>query len=310
MLINWFTVLAEAINFLILVWLLKRFLYQPILHAIDERATGIAAQLVEAEATKADAQRERDDYRHKNETFDHDRTALLKKATDEAQVERQRLLDVARQDADVLRAKRRDALRIEQQNLSQEIIRRTQKEVFAISRKALTELAGTSLEERMSELFTRRLRELNKEATEGFAKALKTASDPTLVRSAFELPSVQRAAIQHALNETFSAEVPVRYETSPDVIAGIEFTANGCKVAWSIADFLTTLETSAGELLHEAGMADPKPDAKSAPPASLEAQPVPKIAAQPRPAAAAQAGPKRDPQPVLESVSLAPMAIH
>ena len=41
--IDWFTVVAQAINFLILVWLLKRFLYKPILHAIDEREKGIAA---------------------------------------------------------------------------------------------------------------------------------------------------------------------------------------------------------------------------------------------------------------------------
>ena len=53
--IDWFTVVAQAINFLILVWLLKRFLYKPILHAIDEREKGIAAQLAQAEAKKAEA---------------------------------------------------------------------------------------------------------------------------------------------------------------------------------------------------------------------------------------------------------------
>ena len=57
MLINWFTVCAQAINFLILVWLLKRFLYKPILHAIDEREKGIATQLADAEAKKAEAQK-------------------------------------------------------------------------------------------------------------------------------------------------------------------------------------------------------------------------------------------------------------
>ena len=57
MLINWFTVLAQAINFLILVWLLKRFLYKPILHAIDEREKGIATQLAQAEAKEAEAQK-------------------------------------------------------------------------------------------------------------------------------------------------------------------------------------------------------------------------------------------------------------
>jgi F-type H+-transporting ATPase subunit b len=37
MLIDWFTVGAQVLNFLILVWLLKRFLYGPILDAIDAR---------------------------------------------------------------------------------------------------------------------------------------------------------------------------------------------------------------------------------------------------------------------------------
>ena len=74
--------------------------------------------------------------------------------------------------------------------------------MFAIARKTLTDLAGTSLEERMSEVFARRVRELDDEAKEDLAKALRTSSDPALVRSAFELPAEQRAAIQHALNET------------------------------------------------------------------------------------------------------------
>ena len=150
----------------------------------------------------------------------------------------------------------------EQQSLNDEITRRTREEVFAIARKTLTDLAGTSLEERMSEVFTRRLRELDGEAKEGLAKALKTSSDPVLVRSAFELPSEQRAAIQHALNETFSAEIHVRFETAPDVISGIELTANGRKVAWSIADYLASLEKSVGELLKEQSKPEAKPEAE------------------------------------------------
>ncbi len=77
--IDWFTVVAQAINFLILVWLLKRFLYKPILHAIDEREKGIAAQLAEAEAKKAEAQKERDDFQHKNEAFDQAACRALEK---------------------------------------------------------------------------------------------------------------------------------------------------------------------------------------------------------------------------------------
>jgi F-type H+-transporting ATPase subunit b len=96
MLIDWFTVGAQALNFLILVWLMKRFLYKPILHAIDAREKRIAAELADADAKKAEAQKERDEFQHKNEEFDQQRAALLSKATDEAKAERQRLLDEAR----------------------------------------------------------------------------------------------------------------------------------------------------------------------------------------------------------------------
>ena len=55
MLIDWFTIGAQALNFLILVWLMKRFLYKPILHAIDAREQRIARELAEADKKKADA---------------------------------------------------------------------------------------------------------------------------------------------------------------------------------------------------------------------------------------------------------------
>jgi len=53
MLIDWFTVGAQALNFIILVWLLKRFLYKPILGAVDAREKRIAAELADAAARKA-----------------------------------------------------------------------------------------------------------------------------------------------------------------------------------------------------------------------------------------------------------------
>ena len=249
MLIDWFTVGAQLLNFLVLAWLLKRFLYRPILDALDAREQRIAAELADADAKRAEADKERDEFQHKNEAFEQQRAALLSKATDEAKVERARLLDEARQAADALSTKRQETLRNEAHNLNQAISRRTQQEVFAIARKALSDLATTSLEERMGEVFMRRLRALDDQAKEGFAKSLKTATEPALVRSAFDLPAEQRAAIQNALNETFSAEIRVKFETAPDLVSGIELTTNGQKMAWSITEYLASLEKGVDELL-------------------------------------------------------------
>lgn len=274
MLIDWFTVGAEAINFLILMWLLKRFLYQPILAAIDSREQKIAAELADAAAKKTEAQKEREEFQHKNEEFDRQRAALMSNASDEVKAERQRLLDDARQAADALRARRQDALRQEYQSLSGEIMRRTRKEVFAIARKALSDLAAASLEERISDVFTRRVREMNNEAKEAFANALKGSSAPLQVCSAFELTSRQRDAIQQAINDILSADVPLRYEIAPDVICGIELTANGRKISWSITDYLASLETSIADLLKTQSTAPVKPDARAEVPPPPETKPA------------------------------------
>ena len=288
MLIDWFTVGAQALNFLILVWLMKRFLYKPVLHAIDEREKRIAAELADAAAKKADAQKAREEFQQKNETFDQQRAALLSKATDEANAERQRLLDDARKAADALSVKRLDALRSDAQHLNQAIARRTQQEVFAIARKALMDLASTSLEERATDVFTRRVRAVDDKAKAGLAEALKTASYAALVRSAFHLPTEQRAAIQKALNETFSADIHLRFETAPDLVSGIEFTTNGQKVAWSIADYLASLETGVDELVKQ----KIKPEAK-AEPQPATAQPAAAVKAEPAPTAQAAPAPEQ-----------------
>jgi F-type H+-transporting ATPase subunit b len=297
MLIDWFTVGAQALNFLILVWVLKHFLYKPILNAIDAREKKIAAELADAAAKKAEAQKDRDEFQHKNEEFDGQRAALLSKATDEAKAEGHRLLDEARKAADALGAKRQESLKNDAHNLNQAIARRTQQEVFAIARKALTDLATTSLEERMGEVFTRRLREMDGKAKETLGAALKTAPEPAVVRSAFDLPANQRAAIQNAVNETFSADIHLRFETTPDLVAGIELTANGQKVAWSIADYLGSLGKGVGELLKE----QDKPEPKAAPKPETKAEPKPAAKAEPSTEAKAAPKPEAKPEPKPEA---------
>ena len=248
MLFDWFTFGAQTLNFLVLVWLMKRFLYKPILNAIDAREKRIALALADAALKQTAAQKERDAFQKKNEEFDRQRSELLGQAKDEAKAERQRLLDQARQVSDALRAKKQDALTRELQTLHQDIARRSREEVFAIAQKVLTDLAGLSLEERMGAVFTQRLRALDDEAKTGLAAALKTSSNTVRVRSAFELPSTQREDMQQALNESLSSDIKIQFDTTPELISGIELTANGWKVAWNIADYLASLEQRIGDV--------------------------------------------------------------
>lgn len=245
---DWFTVGAQLLNFLVLIWLLKRFLYQPILNALDARERKISAELASAEQKMQEAQTEREEFQRKNQEFVQQRADLFKAATEEVKVERQRLLHEARQEADSLRAKRQEALHSEQQSLCTAISRRTQQEVFAIARKTLADLADADLEKQMVAVFIQTLQQSDSE-TRQLLMAIKNTTEPLQIRSTFELSASQRTEIEQAVQTILAITVPLQFETAPDLIGGIELRSDGQKISWSIADYLLTLEKNLNALL-------------------------------------------------------------
>jgi F-type H+-transporting ATPase subunit b len=258
-LIDWFTVGAQTLNFIILVWLLKRFLYKPILGAINARERRIAQELADADAKQAEARSEQEDFRRKNEELDAQRDALLKRAKEEAEVERQRLADETRRECDALRKKQAAALKTDARHLNDAIRARAQVEILAISKMVLTDLCTASLEEQTVDVFIGRLRDLELGAKNVLGEELKSGEAPALVRTAFELSMQQKQAVHKALSETFTADVAVRFETAPDLICGIELTTKGQKLAWSVADYLGSLEKGVTELVRTRADAAEKP---------------------------------------------------
>lgn len=246
MLIDWFTVGAQVLNFIILVWLMKRFLYQPVLNAIAAREQKIAAALADAANTKAEAHKQQSEFEQKNLAFEQQRTNLLQQAMDSATAEGERLRTEAALAADKASAARAKALSTDTQHLHAEIVRQTQQQVFDIARRVLSDLANTSLEQRASDVFIQHLQNADGETLASLSKALTDTSEstPALLRSAFNLPAAQQAAIQTALEDKIGHSIVLRFETFPDLIAGIEISAQGQKLAWSIADYLSALSSN------------------------------------------------------------------
>jgi len=257
--INWFTVIAQLLNFVVLVWLLKRFLYKPILNAIDEREKKIAAQLKDAEAKDTMAKKEQAEFSKKNELFDKEKRALMDTVIAETNNERQILLEAARTEATLLRTKLSIALQEMQVNMRNDIAQNTQQEVFAIARKTLADLASASFEEQATNVFIKHLTELKKEDKKQFLEAFiptKTGTNQIQVRSAFALPENQRKTISNTVNEILSTEAHFEFSVSPELIGGIELTANGYKLAWSISEYMGSLQKNIFETLNDKTMKD------------------------------------------------------
>jgi len=251
MLIDWFTVLAQVINFFILVWLMKHFLYKPILHAIDEREKKIAAEIADANTKKANAQKESDEFKQKNTLFDQQRSTLLSKASEEVKAERERLLNEAKKEAATFSLKQQETLRNDELHLRQAIKLKTRQQVFSIARKTLNDLAGIALEEKVVEIFVDRLQELNGKEKDVILSSLRTTTDPLIVRTTFSLLQAQKTVIENEIKKILVTNNKIVFETSSDLVSGIELAINGQKISWNIEDYLMSLENGVTELLKE-----------------------------------------------------------
>jgi F-type H+-transporting ATPase subunit b len=249
MLIDWFTVGAQALNFIVLVWLLKRFLYKPVLSAIDAREQRIAHTLADADRQTSEVQRSRDQLQAERRAFDDQRGALLAAAGLDAKAQGERLLSSARQAAESLTSKQNAALLAEATELSDRLARLAAAESLEIARSALKGLADVDLEERISGVFAHRLRGMDPKTRAAFGTSLKRGEGAPVVASSFDLSDREKATIQTAVNETFSADIPLHFDTSSRGIAGIEFACGGQRLSWTIADYLNTLEDKVAALL-------------------------------------------------------------
>jgi F-type H+-transporting ATPase subunit b len=248
-LIDWFTVGAQIVNFIVLVWLLKRFMYQPILNAINARERRISDELQDASQQRAAAQSAREDLASKNNAFDAERATLLASAVTDSGRERERLMVEARNDLDALRTKQYCLLQNEQVAQSAQVTRLVAGEVFAIARSALKDLAGTDLEDRMAQILARRLREMTPEDKVSWNAVLKGSGTGATVRSRFDLTTSSRAIIQAAVSDGSSIDIPLRFEAGSEGICGIELIACGQKLSWTLGDYLNTLELKVDGLL-------------------------------------------------------------
>jgi F-type H+-transporting ATPase subunit b len=245
MLIDWFTVGAQAVNFL-----MKRFLYQPVLAAIDAREQKIATELQRAADARTQAEKEREALQVQTQALHRQRDELLRAAAADADVQRQQLLEDARKESAQLRSKSMTALAAERAELKLQIVSRTRQETFALTRKTLAELADTNLEDRMLEVFMRRVGAMNDvQKALVVPQSISTGSGVAVLRSAFELTSSQRVNVATAFARWPCEGVTLQFESAPDLISGLELIINGRKLAWNIIAYLATVEQKAEELL-------------------------------------------------------------
>jgi F-type H+-transporting ATPase subunit b len=245
MLINWFTVVAQIVNFLILVWLLKRFLYGRILSAIRERENKIAGRLAEAETTQKAAADQLACYQAKLNEFEQHHESMLAEATQSADKQRTEMIEKAREHVQSLETKWREDLEREQNTFLADLRHRAAEEVLTVVRRAVADLACMDVEQCTVKVFLEKIRALDG----GIWKSLGTGN--LSVRTAVDLPADTRTEIQQVLEERLQAPVRLQFEQAPALGLGVELRANGRRIGWNFENYLEGMEEDLRKALEQ-----------------------------------------------------------
>ncbi len=263
MLIDWFTIVAQLINFAILVVALKYLLYDRIVEKMEERRSAIAGREERARSLTEEATEETQRLEEQRRELDRSRDDILDEARREADELHRQLLAEARQDVEGQELEWRQSVRSRRERLLAELQRITGEKAIAISRRVLRDLADAGMEQEVVRRFLDRVSDVPDGERKEMVEALRADGSPLLVRTAFEISDEGWEPIRKGLRELIGdPDREIEWEQDPELIGGIVIAAGARTVGWTMDTYLDGLERAFDELIHEHVGAD----AEHAPP--------------------------------------------
>ncbi len=259
MLIDWFTVAAQIVNFVILVVLLRIFLYKRIMNAIDARRERISSMLEEAENKRKQAQSETEKFRQKNRELEEKRSELLEKAEQDAEKRRKELTKQARSNVESLERHWRNTLDEQREQFIRQLCESAARQVCNIARRVLDDMADTELEAQVAEAFLRRVERLDEDQRKRLEDAAAAASAPVTITSAFELSEDKRRRLEQSARQLAGEDHRVEFEHDPALVCGIRLYIGGQALEWNIASYLDDLIREFTRALDEETRAEQEP---------------------------------------------------
>lgn len=236
--IDWITIGAQIVNFLVLVWLLKRFLYRPILDGISAREAEIAARMGEAAKVRETAQAAESEYEAEIASLRASRAEMLEAAHRTAEKERSALLSEVREQLAKEQSDREKSRAEEAQKFSAELHKSGAAALLELTRKALSDLADESLEHRIVSHAAIRVKDMADELLDAAGdsrEAVALTRDP--------LPEETQAHLRDELAAVLPGFI-LRFDTNPSVSPGISLRLGGAQVAWTVDSYLDGLEAA------------------------------------------------------------------
>jgi F-type H+-transporting ATPase subunit b len=238
MLINWFTLVAQLLNFLILLWLLNKFLYKPVLKSLDERENRIAAVISDAESMKLNAKKELEEYSAKNASFDKERESIIQHSRIEAEQERITIIKNAKNAAQQLIDKQKAVLIDERDTFYHTASTILTSQILRITEKTISMLSDSSLEAQLANKFINNIKNLTENERNNITDLLTSSGNHLCIRSSMPLENSVFSDLEQTLKSIFGLSIVITSETAPSLLCGMELIIDTYKLSWNAHDFI------------------------------------------------------------------------
>jgi len=245
--IDWITVTAQIANFLVLVWLLKRFLYQPILDGIEAREVEITNRMQEAGRAKEKAEATEADYSNKVHALDVAQSEMSETIRKTAEEKRDTLLADARQRLEQERLSWQAHLDADARKYATKLHTAGAGALLSLTRKALIDLSDETLEERITHQLIKQIKPMAADLT-------RAAGDAIIVKVTSHEPLSQAAKdnLTVELNAAFP-DISVKFDANAEQAPGLVLRMGGAQVAWTVDSYIEELKTLIGTQLANTG---------------------------------------------------------
>ncbi len=243
--LDWTTFLLEIVNFLILVWILKRFLYRPVLDVIARRRASIEGTLADAKKRETDAQELRSRYEKRLEDWEHEREAARGKLAEEMGAERKRRLA---QIDEALQAEREKAGALEARRVQEERRGAEQRAMAQGARfagRVLERLAGPELDARLVDVFVEDVGALAEEQRHSLVHAAAQPGARLRIVTARPLAEGERKRLSDAMKALLERSLEEDVSEAPELIAGLRIVVGPWVLAANLRDELAFFQGGA-----------------------------------------------------------------
>jgi F-type H+-transporting ATPase subunit b len=235
---DWTTFALETVNFLILVWLLKRFLYRPVLDVIARRQASVAKTLGDAESARAEVRRLQAEYEGRRRDWERERAHLRQELEDELDALRAKRMVVLAQELENERKRNEAARRRDREVERRELETRALQQADAFVARLLERFAGPALDARIVDMLLADLEALPAARRDMLTAALAGAIDVN-VCSARSLESSVQQRVESVLAALAGGSVKIVYTLDPALLAGMRLRAGAWELAADLAGELT-----------------------------------------------------------------------